>query len=142
MRTHGVKDQKEAIKSVPRKQLRKVFEALDTLGSTKWRVNRRVHNAVETIWSRGGGIAGLVDKENIPLPERPETEDPDEIQKWKWSLKKAKKANRELHAERCDTELKLSVRDINFHSLYLQIFLQFFFSYVMTLPPVNRLLGK
>uniref|UniRef100_A0A0E0HUC3 DNA-directed RNA polymerase n=1 Tax=Oryza nivara TaxID=4536 RepID=A0A0E0HUC3_ORYNI len=109
MRTHGVKDQKEAIKSVPRKQLRKVFEALDTLGSTKWRVNRRVHNAVETIWSRGGGIAGLVDKENIPLPERPETEDPDEIQKWKWSLKKAKKANRELHAERCDTELKLSV---------------------------------
>uniref|UniRef100_A0A0D3GJD3 DNA-directed RNA polymerase n=1 Tax=Oryza barthii TaxID=65489 RepID=A0A0D3GJD3_9ORYZ len=109
MRTHGVKDQKEAIKSVPRKQLRKVFEALDTLGSTKWRVNRRVHNAVETIWSRGGGIAGLVDKENIPLPERPETEDPDKIQKWKWSLKKAKKANRELHAERCDTELKLSV---------------------------------
>uniref|UniRef100_A0A0D9WSQ2 DNA-directed RNA polymerase n=1 Tax=Leersia perrieri TaxID=77586 RepID=A0A0D9WSQ2_9ORYZ len=106
MRTHGVKDQKEAIKSVPRKQLRK---ALDTLGSTKWRVNRRVHDAVETIWSRGGGIAGLVDKGNIPLPERPESDDPDEIQKWKWSLKKAKKTNRELHAERCDTELKLSV---------------------------------
>uniref|UniRef100_A0A453T4D6 DNA-directed RNA polymerase n=1 Tax=Aegilops tauschii subsp. strangulata TaxID=200361 RepID=A0A453T4D6_AEGTS len=109
MRTHGVKDQKEAIKSVPRKQLRKVFEALDILGGTKWRVNRRVHDVVETIWSRGGGIAGLVDKGNIPLPEQPETEDPDEIQKWKWSVKKTKKANRELHAERCDTELKLSV---------------------------------
>ena len=26
MRTHGVKDQREAIKRVPRKQLRKVFE--------------------------------------------------------------------------------------------------------------------
>ncbi|TKW22060.1 hypothetical protein SEVIR_4G204400v4 [Setaria viridis] len=109
MRTHGVKDQKDAIKSVPRKQLQKVFEALDILGSTKWRVNRRVHDVVETIWSRGGGIAGLVDKANIPLPERPESEDPDEMQKWKWSLKKAKKTNRELHAERCDTELKLSV---------------------------------
>ncbi|EER88745.2 hypothetical protein BDA96_10G274900 [Sorghum bicolor] len=109
MRTHGVKDQKDAINSVPRKQLRKVFEALDILGSTKWRVNRRVHDVVETIWSRGGGIAGLVDKANIPLPERPESEDPDEMQKWKWSLKKAKKTNRELHAERCDTELKLSV---------------------------------
>ncbi|KAF8687200.1 hypothetical protein HU200_042868 [Digitaria exilis] len=109
MRTHGVKDQKDAIKSVHRKQLRKVFEALDILGSTKWRVNRRVHDVVETIWSRGGGIAGLVDKENIPLPERPESEDPDEMQRWKWSLKKAKKTNRELHAERCDTELKLSV---------------------------------
>nr|AAD22977.1 T7-like RNA polymerase [Zea mays] len=109
MRTHGVKDQKDAINSVPRKQLRKVFEALDILGSTKWRVNRRVHDVVETIWSQGGGIAGLVDKANIPLPERPESEDPDEMQKWKWSLKKAKKTNRELHAERCDTELKLSV---------------------------------
>lgn len=31
------------------------------------------------------------------------------MQKWKWSLKKAKKTNRELHAKRCDTELKLSV---------------------------------
>ncbi|KAL6874119.1 hypothetical protein ACP4OV_014201 [Aristida adscensionis] len=109
MRTHGVKDQKDAIKSVPRKQLRRVFEALDILGSTKWRVNRRIHDVVEAIWSRGGGIAGLVDKGNIPLPERPESEDLDEIQKWKWSLKKAKKTNRELHAERCDTELKLSV---------------------------------
>jgi len=35
------------------------------------------------------------------------------MQKWKWSLKKAKKTNRELHAERCDTELKLSVCSIN-----------------------------
>ncbi|XP_062178704.1 DNA-directed RNA polymerase 3B, chloroplastic-like [Phragmites australis] len=109
MRTHGVKDQKDAIKSVPRKQLRRVFEALDILGRTKWRVNRRIHDVVEAIWSRGGGIAGLVDKGNIPQPERPESEDPDEIQKWKWSLKKARKTNRELHAERCDTELKLSV---------------------------------
>ncbi|GJM97829.1 hypothetical protein PR202_ga14785 [Eleusine coracana subsp. coracana] len=71
MRTHGVKDQKDAMKSVPKKQLRRVFE--------------------------------------IPLPERPDSEDPDEIQKWKWSLKKTKKTNRELHAEQCDTELKLSV---------------------------------
>ncbi|GJN38978.1 hypothetical protein PR202_gb28066 [Eleusine coracana subsp. coracana] len=71
MRTHGVKDQKDAMKSVPKKQLRRVFE--------------------------------------IPLPERPDSEDPDEIQKWKWNLKKTKKTNRELHAEQCDTELKLSV---------------------------------
>jgi hypothetical protein len=41
------------------------WQALDILGSTKWRVNRRVHDVVETIWSRGGGIAGLVDKGNV-----------------------------------------------------------------------------
>ncbi|PWZ21921.1 DNA-directed RNA polymerase 3, chloroplastic [Zea mays] len=87
MRTHGVKDQKDAINIVPRKQLRK---ALDILGSTKWRVNRRVHDVVETIWSQGGGIAGLVDKANIPLPERPESEDPDEMQKLKYQHKEGK----------------------------------------------------
>jgi hypothetical protein len=28
-------------------------------------VNRKVHDVVETIWSRGGGIAGLVDKGQV-----------------------------------------------------------------------------
>lgn len=28
-------------------------------------MNRRVHDVVEIIWSRGGGIAGLVDKGNV-----------------------------------------------------------------------------
>lgn len=41
------------------------WQALDILGATKWRVNRRVHDVVETIWSRGGGIAGLVDKGDV-----------------------------------------------------------------------------
>jgi DNA-directed RNA polymerase len=75
-------------------------------------------------------------------------EDPDEVQKWKWSLKKAKKTNRELHAERCDTELKLSVLNIKNHQSYflrywwcnsyaaasLELYLFLFF--------VNRLLVK
>ena len=43
------------------------WQALDILGGTKWRVNRRVHDVVETIWSRGGGIAGLVGKGNVSL---------------------------------------------------------------------------
>ncbi|XP_073001971.1 DNA-directed RNA polymerase 3, chloroplastic isoform X2 [Typha latifolia] len=109
MRTHGAKDQQDAIRSVPRKQLQKVFEALDTLGCTKWRINRRILNVVESIWSKGGGIAGLVDRQDIPLTERPDSDDPVEIQKWRWSVRKAKKANNEMHAQRCDTELKLSV---------------------------------
>ncbi|ONM37067.1 DNA-directed RNA polymerase 3 chloroplastic [Zea mays] len=86
-------------------------QTLDILGSTKWRVNRRVHDVVETILSQGGGFAGLVDKAN----------------KWKWSLKKAKKTNRELHAERCDSELKLlilwcSLYAIALLELYLFLF--------------------
>lgn len=109
MRTHGSKEQQDAIKSAPNKQLKKVFEALDILGSTKWRVNRRVLNVLEIMWSRGGNVAGLIDREDIPIPERPESEDLTVIKEWRWNNRKAKKANNEMHAQRCDIELKLSV---------------------------------
>nr|TKR97289.1 DNA-directed RNA polymerase family protein [Populus alba] len=109
MRTHGSRQQQVAVRSVPGKQMQKVFEALDTLGNTKWRVNRRLLDVVERIWTSGGNIAGLVDREDIPIPEKPSSDDLTEIQKWKWSVRKAKKINQERHSQRCDIELKLSV---------------------------------
>ncbi|KAF5190533.1 Dna-directed rna polymerase 3 protein [Thalictrum thalictroides] len=109
MRTHGARQQQDAIKSVPRKQMQTVFEALDTLGQTKWRVNKRVLAVIENFWRRGGNVAGLVDREDVSIPEKPLSEDAMEIQKWKWSVRKVKKCNRERHAQRCDIELKLSV---------------------------------
>ncbi|GAB4838133.1 hypothetical protein Ancab_027662 [Ancistrocladus abbreviatus] len=74
------------------------MQALDTLGNTKWRVNRRVLSVVEILWSRGGNIAGLVDREDVPLPEKTLSEAPMEIAAWKWSVRKAKKISRERHA--------------------------------------------
>ncbi|XP_052199386.1 DNA-directed RNA polymerase 3B, chloroplastic [Diospyros lotus] len=109
MRTHGSRRQQEAVKSATAKQMQKVYEALDTLGSTKWRINRRVLSVVESIWAGGGDIGGLVDREDVSIPERPHSDDFADIRKWKWSVRKAKKINQELHSQRCDTELKLSV---------------------------------
>lgn len=42
-------------------------QALDTLGSTKWRVNKRLLNVVESIWAAGGDIAGLVNREDVSI---------------------------------------------------------------------------
>lgn len=109
MRTHGSKHQKEAVRNVSAKQMQKVYEALDTLGNTKWRINRRVMSVVESIWAGGGSMAGLVDRKDVPIPERPESEEPIDIKRWKWGVRKAKKVNQELHSQRCDIELKLSV---------------------------------
>ncbi|XP_039071810.1 DNA-directed RNA polymerase 3, chloroplastic-like isoform X1 [Hibiscus syriacus] len=109
MRTHGSRKQQEALKGVAVKNMRKVFEALDTLGSTKWRVNNKVLAVVESIWATGGNVAGMVDRNDIPIPDKPHSEDSIEIQEWKWSVRKANKINRERHSQRCDTELKLSV---------------------------------
>ncbi|GLT91693.1 hypothetical protein SLE2022_095690 [Rubroshorea leprosula] len=109
MRTHGAKQQRETVKRTPRRQLEPVFEALDTLGNTKWRINKRVHSVMERLWASGECIAGLIDREDVPLPEKPDTEDEAEIRKWKWKLKAAKKVNSERHSQRCDIELKLNV---------------------------------
>ncbi|KAK4850612.1 hypothetical protein QYF36_008294 [Acer negundo] len=45
---------------------------------------------------------------NIPMQEKPSSEDLSEVQKWKCSVRKAKKINQERHSQRCDTELELS----------------------------------
>ncbi|KAL8161431.1 hypothetical protein V2J09_012920 [Rumex salicifolius] len=109
MRTHGAKQQREAVKRASGKQLDNVFEALDTLGDTKWRVNKRVLTIIDRIWASGGCIADLVDREDIPLPEEPDTEDEKELKKWKWKVNNLKKENSERHSQRCDIELKLAV---------------------------------
>ncbi|KAJ4845811.1 DNA-directed RNA polymerase 3B, chloroplastic [Turnera subulata] len=109
MRTHGCGKHQDALKSVPQKSVQKVYQALDTLGRTKWRVNKRVLNVVESIWAAGGKIAGLVNREDVPLPEKPLSDDSSEIRKWKQSLWEAQKINKERHSQHCDTELKLSV---------------------------------
>lgn len=44
------------------------MQALDTLGNTKWRVNRRILSVVEKLWDGGGDIAGLVNRENVSAP--------------------------------------------------------------------------
>ncbi|XP_068656233.1 DNA-directed RNA polymerase 2B, chloroplastic/mitochondrial-like [Aristolochia californica] len=109
MRTHGSRQQRQTIKRAPREQLRPVFEALDTLGNTKWRVNRRVLGVIDRIWASGGRLGSLVDHDDVPLPEKPDTEDEALIRKWKWKVKAVNKENSERHSQRCDIELKLVV---------------------------------
>ncbi|GFZ21107.1 DNA/RNA polymerases superfamily protein [Actinidia rufa] len=109
MRIHGAKQQRDAVKRTPKNQLEPVFEALDTLGNTKWRVNKRVLGVIDRIWASGGGLADLVDREDLPLPEEPDTDDEAEIKKWKWKVRALKKENSERHSQRCDIELKLAV---------------------------------
>ncbi|XP_028789269.1 DNA-directed RNA polymerase 3, chloroplastic-like [Neltuma alba] len=109
MRTHGSRKQQNVMKNVEGKQMQKVYEALDTLGQTKWRINKKLLSVVESIWAGGGNIAGLVDRNDVPVPEKPSVEDLKLIQEWKWSARKARKINLERHSQRCDIELKISV---------------------------------
>ncbi|CAF2062046.1 unnamed protein product [Brassica napus] len=83
--------------------------ALDTLGNTKWRINKKVLSLVDRIWANGGRLGGLVDRDDVPIPEEPDSEDQEEVKQWKWKFKEANKENSERHSQRCDVELKLEV---------------------------------
>ncbi|KMZ74274.1 DNA-directed RNA polymerase [Zostera marina] len=109
MRTHGLSKLQDVVRDIPPQQLQKVFKALDTLGNTKWRINKQVLAVVEAIWSKGGCLAGMVERQDVPIPVRVESNDHSELQKWRWSVRKAEKINNERHALRCDIELKLMV---------------------------------
>ncbi|XP_022993982.1 DNA-directed RNA polymerase 2, chloroplastic/mitochondrial-like [Cucurbita maxima] len=109
MRTRGANQQREAVKRTPKQQLTPVFEALDTLGNTKWRINKKILSIVDRIWTSGGCLADLVDRDDVPLPEKPDSEDETLLRKWKWKVKSVKKENVERHSQRCDIELKLAV---------------------------------
>ncbi|KAM7271345.1 hypothetical protein ACFE04_030559 [Oxalis oulophora] len=112
MRTHGSKALRKAMRRANMKELKTVFEALNTLGSTKWKVNKRVLGVIDRIWANGGRLADLVDCEDVgsvPFPEQPDTEDETELRKWKWKLKAAEKENKERHSQRCNVELILAV---------------------------------
>ncbi|KAJ8774660.1 hypothetical protein K2173_017106 [Erythroxylum novogranatense] len=109
MRIHGSKQQRDVLKKTQRKQMEPIYEALNTLGSTKWRVNKRVLAVLDRMWANGGRLGGLVNREDIVLPDEPNSEDEAEIRKWKWKVKNVKKENKERHSQRCDVELKLAV---------------------------------
>ena len=45
----------------------------------------------------------------VPLPEKPELDDIEELRNWRRQFASAKRINSERHSLRCDTELKLMV---------------------------------
>jgi hypothetical protein len=40
-------------------------QALDTLGNTKWKVNKMVLSVVDRLWAGGGRLADLVDRNDV-----------------------------------------------------------------------------
>lgn len=43
-------------------------QALDTLGSIRWRINTRLLEVVETIWANGESIGDMVEAEDVSTP--------------------------------------------------------------------------
>ena len=62
---------KEAITYLNRVDMGNLCNVLDVLGSTKWRLNKKVLEMIEYIWSIGGGVGEVPKRynERIISPE-------------------------------------------------------------------------
>ncbi|GJP51161.1 hypothetical protein CLOM_g10326 [Closterium sp. NIES-68] len=110
MRVFGNPEQRNVLQRTDPSRLKRVFRALNVLGSTPWRINQKVLAVLEQIWQDGGCKAGLVDRNDVPVPEEPDEGVSEEERKaWRRARKKAVKENMERHSMRQDLRLKLEV---------------------------------
>lgn len=90
-----------------RVDLTNLCQVLDILGSVKWRINRKILETIEYVWSVGGGLGEIPKRFN----ERQIT--PEMIKnatfREKLKLLKEHQKNRETHALRCEFLLRLSI---------------------------------
>jgi DNA-directed RNA polymerase len=84
-----------------------IMKVLDTLGDVKWRINNKVLEIVEHIWSNGGGKGSIPRRFN----ERIVTSDMLQGVEFREKIKllKESQTNREQHSLRCDFLLKLEI---------------------------------
>ncbi|KAF7725888.1 DNA-directed RNA polymerase [Apophysomyces ossiformis] len=88
-----------------------VLAGLDVLGSTRWRVNKKVFNVVLEAWNTGEPIADIPPaiNEPTPLPAKPENYDTDPKAKFQWvnRVKEIQTRDKNFHSLRCDVNYKV-----------------------------------
>lgn len=52
-----------------------VYEALNTIQDTPWRINKRVYEVMEALWTGGSTLGGLPERERKELPRKPWSSD-------------------------------------------------------------------
>lgn len=93
--------------------LTQVYEAINHIQETPWRINRRVLAVMREAWEGGGGFAGLPARDDKPLPGKPaaaET-DPEVLSDWKRRATLVHEENARLLTMRLSTQQRLWVAE-------------------------------
>lgn len=67
--------------------LSRVYDAVNHVQDTPWRINRRVLDVMEQVWNSGGTLGGLPKLDDDPLPPKPVDIDTNEEAKAEWKRK-------------------------------------------------------
>ncbi|KAI5805117.1 hypothetical protein EDC01DRAFT_685897 [Geopyxis carbonaria] len=112
MRTKSSREQEIYVRAAStRGDLEQVFEGLDVLGQTAWKINRKVFDVILEVWNKGEEFADIPPREmkrEIP-PEPSPSLGPAERAKWLNVIKELKVEERNNHSQRCDLNLKMEI---------------------------------
>lgn len=112
MRTKFSKEQEIYIQAAShRGDLEEVFEGLDVLGQTAWKINRRIFDVVLDVWNSGEEFADIPARDfDREFPHEPAPGgDARERIKWLNEMKEIKLAQQNAHSQRCSVNLKLEI---------------------------------
>jgi DNA-directed RNA polymerase len=90
-----------------------VYEAVNHIQETPWRINKRVLDVMREAWDGGGSFAGLPPRDDKPLPGKPvDFEENEEARKvWKREASVVHEANAQLFSSRLTMQQRLWVAD-------------------------------
>lgn len=90
-----------------------VYEAINHIQETPWRINRRVLDVMREVWDRGGDLGGLPRREDFPLPVRPADIDEDAaaLKAWKREAALVHMDNQRLLSQRLGMQQRLWVAE-------------------------------
>ena len=79
-----------------------VYEAVNALQATPWKINHRVQGVLQHHWNLGRCVGGLPASEDIPLPNKPDdiATNKDALKAWKQKAARVHVANSALHSTR------------------------------------------
>lgn len=94
--------------------LDQVYQALDVLGSTTWRINDRVFDVIRTVWNTGEALADIPPSDTetaFPDPPMPPgaAHDLRARRNWHDAVKMVLQDRRSAHSRRCNSNLQLEI---------------------------------
>lgn len=93
-----------------RGDLKHLYAGLDVISSTPWRVNKDLLRVMMEVWNSGQGLGKIVPAAlDIAMPPRPDTDDPQVLNRWKYVCKSVQNEINANHSQRCYQNFQLEI---------------------------------